>query len=187
MKKSSTGPWAFEFTPPSSGPPDATYLSKVWDADLLIWLVTGVTTGPVRDEIAEAVAAGRPILAVRLPGPPPDELANEVFDDVRSLIKYAEDTTPEDLRELFTLAFSDEIIRAFRGTPSLSRLALLEQLGQPSLERMADQPWARRGHSVAAPCSASATRSARSTMARSTKSNRGRGAVCWRYGCTMTA
>ncbi len=56
--------WAFEYTPASSEAADTSYLSKVREADVVVWLVGAITTPPVRDEIAEALAANKRIWEV---------------------------------------------------------------------------------------------------------------------------
>jgi len=55
---------------------------------------------------------------------------------VRRRTKTAAARDADDLRELLALTFSDEIVRALRDTPGLTRLALLEQLGRRSRARM---------------------------------------------------
>ena len=42
-----TRPWAFEFTPASSEPPDESYLRKVQESDFVVWLIGDTTTQPV--------------------------------------------------------------------------------------------------------------------------------------------
>ncbi|MEW6048670.1 MAG: DUF4062 domain-containing protein, partial [Bacillota bacterium] len=60
-------PWAFEFTPGSSEPVDCSYLSKVREADIVIWLAGVDTTEPVRNEIREALASNKRLWAIKLP------------------------------------------------------------------------------------------------------------------------
>jgi hypothetical protein len=129
-------PWAFEYTPASSVAADASYLSKVREADFIIWLVGQTSTAPVRDEIAEALAANRRIWAVTLPADERDDATMHLLQDVRARAKTAAASSAEELRELLALTFSDEIIRALRDTPGLTRLALLEQAGRRSRARM---------------------------------------------------
>jgi hypothetical protein len=129
-------PWAFEYTPASSEAADVSYLAKVREADFVIWLIGEMTTPPVRDEIAEAVAANKRIWAITLPADERDELTTELLRDVRGRAKTAAASTAAELRELLALTLSDEVIRALRDTPGLTRLALLEQLGRRSRARM---------------------------------------------------
>jgi hypothetical protein len=128
--------WAFEYTPASSEAADASYLSKVREADVVVWLVGAITTPPVRDEIAEALAANKRIWAITLPADERDEPTTQLLRDVRGRAKTAAASNADELRELLALAFSDEIVRALRDTPGLTRLALLEQLGRRSRARM---------------------------------------------------
>jgi hypothetical protein len=129
-------PWAFEYTPASSDSAVSSYLTKVRESDFVIWLVAEETTGPVRDEIAEALASNRRIWAITLPADRRDSLTTQLLNDVRGRSKTASVSTEDDLRELLALTFSDEVIRALRDTPGLTRLALIEQLGRRSRERM---------------------------------------------------
>jgi hypothetical protein len=129
-------PWAFEYTPASSKAADVSYLSKVRNADVVVWLVGDTTTPPVRDEIAEALAANKRIWAITLPADERDELTTQLLRDVRERAKTASASDANELRELLALTFSDEVIRALRDTPGLTRLALLEQLGRRSRARM---------------------------------------------------
>jgi hypothetical protein len=129
-------PWAFEYTPASSDAADVSYLSKVREADFVVWLVGDTTTKPVRDEIAEALACNRRIWAITLPARRRDALTSQLLNDVRGRAKTAAASNPEELRELLALTFSDEVIRALRGTPGLTRLASLEHIGRRSRARM---------------------------------------------------
>jgi hypothetical protein len=129
-------PWAFEYTPASSEAADASYLSKVREADFVVWLAGETTTLPVRDEVAEALAANKRIWAITLPADERDERTTQLLRDVRGRAKTAAANNADELRELLALTFSDEIVRALRDTPGLTRLSLLEQLGRRSRARM---------------------------------------------------
>jgi hypothetical protein len=129
-------PWAFEFTPASSDGAEETYLAKVREASVVIWLVGETTTEPVRNEIAEALAAEKRLWVFRLPAQQRDQLTDELVREVRQGAKSADAADADELRRLLTLTFSDEIIRVFRDEPTLTRLAGLEQLGRASRERM---------------------------------------------------
>jgi hypothetical protein len=141
-------PWAFEYAPASSEPAQASYLSKVREADVVIWLVGKTTTSPVRDEIAEALAANRRIWAILLPAEERDEATMQLLRDVRARAKTAAAGNAEELRELLALTLSDEIVRALRDTPGLTRLALLEEAGRRSRARMVSR-WVAVGLSTA--------------------------------------
>lgn len=129
-------PWAFEYTPAASDGAVATYLQKVRDADIVIWLVGEETSAPVRNEIAEALAAARRIWVVRLPAATRSAETEALLTEVGDQVKWGDADTPDALRELLALTFSDEIIRALRDTPGLTRLALLEQIARASRARM---------------------------------------------------
>lgn len=129
-------PWAFEFTPASSEAADISYLAKVREADFVVWLVGDTTTPPVRDEIAEALVANRRLWVITLPAVERDELTTQLLQDVRGRATTASANSADELRELLALTFSDEIVRALRDTPGLTRLALVEQAGRRSRTRM---------------------------------------------------
>lgn len=129
-------PWAFEFTPASSQQATDAYLTKVREADFVIWLVGAVTTDPVRDEIQEALAANRRLWVMRLPVGTRDEMTETLLHAVGLRAKYADVTSPDHLREELTLTFGDEVVRALRDAPETTRLAYLEQAGRASRGRM---------------------------------------------------
>ena len=58
--------WLFEHAPASSEILADSYLSKVRESDLVIWLVEQETTEPVRAEITAALEATRRILMFRI-------------------------------------------------------------------------------------------------------------------------
>lgn len=128
--------WAFEFTPPSSQSADAAYFQKVREADIVIWLLGEETTEPVRNEVAEALAAKRRIWAIRLPAATRSEETERLLAEVGRRAKWGDAADPDSLRETLTFTFRDEVVRALRERPGLTRLALLEQLAQASRERM---------------------------------------------------
>ena len=129
-------PWAFEFTPAASDAATETYLQKVRDADFVIWLVGSETTGPVRDEIAEALASNRRLWVIRLPADTRDELTTALLADVGQRAKYADVANADELRIVLELTFADEVVRALSETPGLTRLAQLEALARASRARM---------------------------------------------------
>jgi transcriptional regulator with XRE-family HTH domain len=137
-------PWAFEYTPPSSTSAVTTYLSKIREVDFLIWLVGDTTTKPVIDEVSEAIAAGTRIWAIELGAADRDAATNTLFESVQSIAKTGKASSSGELRELLAMTFSDEVVRALRDTPGLTRLASLEQLGRRSRERMVSR-WTATG------------------------------------------
>lgn len=136
-------PWLFEYTPASSNAADTTYLSKVREADFVVWLCSETTTEPVRNEIAEALACRKRLWVVTLPGDRDDE-TSRLLTEVREVAKTASVGDADELRKLLSLTFSDEVIRALRETPGMTRLALLEQLGRRSRARMVNR-WIAAG------------------------------------------
>jgi hypothetical protein len=141
-------PWAFEFTPLSSDAADNTYLEKVRDADIVIWLVSDETTAPVRNEIAEALAASRRLWVIRLRVSERDSETRALLAAVGERAKYGDAATQDELRELLALTFGDEVVRALRDRPSPTRLSLLERLARASRGRMVNR-WRAAGLSKA--------------------------------------
>lgn len=129
-------PWAFEYTPASSDSAVTTYLDKVREADIFVWLAGAITTEPVRAEVQEALAHGRRMWVIVLPATHRDELTSQLLREVRNHAKTAAAEDANELRELLSLTFSDEVIRAMRETPGLDRLAHLEQVARRSRARM---------------------------------------------------
>jgi hypothetical protein len=139
-----TAPWAFEYTPASSDGAVQTYLAKVREADIVVWLVGEETTVPVRNEIAEALAADRRLWVVRLPAADRSPETEALLREVGTRVKWGDAADAHELRELLALTFSDEIVRALRQKPGLTRLALLEQLARASRARMVNR-WRAAG------------------------------------------
>jgi hypothetical protein len=129
-------PWAFEYTPASSDAADTTYLAKVREATVVIWLVGEETTPPVRNEIAEALGARKRLWVFLLPAKCRDDLTCQLLLEARDRAKSADAADEDELRRLLALTFSDEVIRALQDQPGLTRLAALEQLARASRERM---------------------------------------------------
>jgi len=118
-------PWMFERTPASPDPVAKTYLRHVREADLVIWIVGSATTSPVQDEVREALANARRILAFLLPATrSPD--AERLIEEVRPHAKYDQLASSEDLEESLTLALGDFLAEAVRNTPRPNRLVLIE-------------------------------------------------------------
>lgn len=129
-------PWAFEFTPARSDAADTTYLSKVREAAVVIWIVGTETTDPVKNEIGEALAAERRLWVFRLPASNRDADTDALIERVRTVAKTVNVADVGDLHRVLALTFNDEIIRALEGQPGLTRLARLEQLVRASRARM---------------------------------------------------
>jgi hypothetical protein len=128
--------WAFEYTPASATSAEDAYLPKARDADFTVWLVGSETSAAVRNEIAEVLAASKDIIAIRLPATSRDTETESLFRQVRDVSKTRDASTPEELRRELRAALSDELRRAFRGRPSLTRRALLAQFRRASRVRV---------------------------------------------------
>lgn len=128
-------PWAFEYTPASSEPVDQGYLRKVREADLVIWLASDETTTPVANEIREALASDRRLLIFRLAESAESETTRNLLREVGMRAKYKRIDTLDLLAHGIEMAIGDEITRALRGKPGLSRLARLDELWRESIGR----------------------------------------------------
>lgn len=141
-------PWLFEYTPPSSDGAVETYLEKVRECDIFVWLVTGETTEPVAKEVRLALELAKTLWVVLLPAEARDALTQELLDDVAKLVKYGHAATAEELRELLALTYDDEVIRAMRAKtkaqPEYTRLAYIESVGRRSRQRMVNR-WTAAG------------------------------------------
>ncbi len=130
-----TSPWAFEFTPSSSEPPDQGYLRKVREADFVFWLIGKETTKPVVDEITTCMAADRRLLAFKLPSETRCETTNKLMDQVATYAKWAEVKKVDDLAQHVRGALSDEFVRALRDPEPPGRALKLEDMKQLSISR----------------------------------------------------
>ncbi|MFI5394241.1 MAG: hypothetical protein ACHQ9S_01800 [Candidatus Binatia bacterium] len=128
-------PWAFEFTPASSEPVDQGYLRKVREADFIVWLVGRDVTQPVQNEIREALGADRRLLVFLLPTDSRDSGTNALLQEVGTRAKWVDVQDEVGLEYHLQLALTDEIIRAVRAKPTLSRLGRLEEFGRASRGR----------------------------------------------------
>ncbi len=109
-----TRPWAFEFTPASSEPPDHGYLRKVAEADFVVWLIDRETTQPVANEINTCISAGRRLLAFKLPSEGRDACTRNLIDRVSGYAKWRDVENLEGLPEHINAALSDEFVRGIR-------------------------------------------------------------------------
>lgn len=130
-----TRPWAFEFAPSSSEPPNQGYLRKVREADFVFWLIGKETTKPVVDEITTCMAADRRLLAFKLPSETRCETTNKLMDQVATYAKWAEVKKVDDLAQHVRSALSDEFVRALRDPEPPSRALKLEDMKQFSISR----------------------------------------------------
>jgi len=129
-------PWAFEKVPPSSTSADETYLSKIHQADFVIWLVGEDITGPVKDEINEALAREKRILMILLPAKHWNKDTKCMIEKVAERVKYGYASDADSLHTLIVQTFGDEFVRSIRGKPDLTRKATLDQAIRKSRERM---------------------------------------------------
>ncbi|MFN0155750.1 MAG: hypothetical protein ACKVUT_15360 [Gaiella sp.] len=128
-------PWAFEFTPASSEAAEDTYLAKVHGADLFIWLIGTETTRPVELEVGEALSAKLRMIAIKLGTQTRNKKTQDLILRVQAHCKWASASSEEELRSALSLSLSDEIVRAIRRRPTLSRVARLDEIGRASRAR----------------------------------------------------
>ena len=128
-------PWAFEFTPASSEPPDQGYLRKVREADFAVWLIGKETTQPVVDEITTCMTANRRLLAFKLPSETRCETTKKLMAQVAKYAKWAEVQKTDDLAQHVRNALSDELVRALRDPEPPGRALKLEEMKRLSISR----------------------------------------------------
>ncbi|MDK2789377.1 MAG: hypothetical protein PWP07_2622 [Epulopiscium sp.] len=128
-------PWVFEYTPGSSWPLDYSYLSKVREADIVIWLVGAETTEPVRNEIREAIASNRRLLVVLLPVRERTQATQELLKEVGPYAKWVEVEKAGSLERAIKLSLEDEIKRALKGIPEIGYHNKMMELYKQSIGR----------------------------------------------------
>ena len=114
-------PWAFEFTPASAETAGDTYLRKVREADIVVWLVGSETTQPVLDEINEAVTYASKLLVFKLPAEQRDFRTHKLLDLIGKYVKWSEVDSIENLSESIRKAVADTVIQAFRNPSAPAR------------------------------------------------------------------
>ena len=137
-------PWRFESTPASSESPDESYLRHVREATFVIWLAGEETTGPVENEIREAIAAERRLLVFLLPAAKRADRTTALIEEVKPHTKLRKVAREDSLEVELEAAISDEIVRALKGKPGLGRDGRLDQLGRASRARLIDS-WRAAG------------------------------------------
>ena len=135
-------PWLFEDAPASSEILVDSYLTKVREADLVIWLVERETTKPVRDEISAALEATRPILMFRITPPQSDSETESLITRVGTKWDYVADSA--DLKGKLQAALGDAIVRAWRAAGRPTKPATLDTLSARSRSRCIDR-WLAAG------------------------------------------
>ncbi len=128
-------PWAFEYTPASSDPPDDEYLRKVAEADFVVWLIGRETTQPVVKEINTCISAGRRLLAFKLPSETRDECTRNLMGNVSDYVKWKKVDDIEELPEHINVALSDEIVKAIRDPAPPARIHKLREQYQHSVSK----------------------------------------------------
>jgi len=128
-------PWLFERTPASQDGAVSTYLRKVRDCDVFVWLTDGATTEPVAAEVREALANHRPVLCLRIGSMPNDSLTGALVDEVGAVAKWHSVADAAGVRSALAQALNDMVARGLRGSASPSRLARLDELDRRSRAR----------------------------------------------------
>ena len=130
-------PWPFEGTPASSESLPDSYLRKVRESDLVIWLVGSKTTEPVAQEINTCMTAGISLLVFMLPSDSRDDITKDLIRKVRDAgyAKWREVETIDDLAENIEKALSDEVIRVYRDPAPVLRPVKLREMRRLSLSR----------------------------------------------------
>lgn len=143
--------WAFEYTPASSSAADDTYLAKVRESDIVIWLVGSTTTEPVRKEIQEALDNSRRLWVFKLPASSRSPETEALIKKIGLDVKWVSVPNPELLPELIDQTRGDEFVRAMRKKPGMGRAAHLEELSRASRARCIER-WQAVGLARAEAC-----------------------------------
>jgi hypothetical protein len=131
-------------TPASSEDVGEDFLRKVRESTLVLWLAGSTTTGPVEEEINEALATQKRLLVFVLPAESRDERTEELIEKVRPHGRFRRLDDLGRLEAEIEAAVSDELARALDGEPSLSRTERVDALGRESLARCI-QKWQAAG------------------------------------------
>ncbi len=121
-----TRPWAFEFTPTSSEPPDESYLRKVQESDFVVWLIGDTTTQPVTSEINTCITSGCRLIAVQLPCDARDDNTSSLMNTARSYTKWDYLNDMADLKEHLKRAICDKLVRALRNPAHQTRILMAQ-------------------------------------------------------------
>jgi len=113
QKVANLQPWAFEHTSASPNGARATYLQKVREAAIVIWLATKRTTEPVQAEVREALASGTHLLVFKMFTEGATTETENLLNDVQKNVKWCMSNN-NTLGEAVRLALCDEISRALR-------------------------------------------------------------------------
>ena len=105
-------PWAFECTPANTETAEDTYLRKVREADFVVWLVGAETTQPVVDEVNEAIAFARRLLAFKLPAEQRDSKTEDLLDRVGDYAKWRSVDCIENLSDSISESLADAMVQA---------------------------------------------------------------------------
>ena len=114
QKVANLQPWAFEFTSASSDGARSTYLQKVREAAIVIWLATKKTTGPVQDEVREALTIHNRLLVFKLYADGATPETESLLGDVQKHVKWCMPVNGDGaLGEAVRVALCDEISQPF--------------------------------------------------------------------------
>lgn len=115
QKVANLQPWAFEYTSASPDGAQSVYLQKVREAAIVIWLATQRTTGPVQEEVREALASGSRLLVFKLYAEGATAETESLLGDVQQHVKWSKpDANEGDLGDAIRLALCDVVSRALR-------------------------------------------------------------------------
>ena len=137
-------PWAFEFTPASSEPPDDAYLRKARDADFMVWLVGSRTSQAVVREVNARMATGGRLLVFQLPVPSRAAATSQLLGTVSTYCKWHSVGSAAALPSVLKAAISDEISRALRDPARPARHETLLRWRDSSVARC-KQSWIALG------------------------------------------
>ncbi len=128
-------PWVFEFTPASELGAVDTYLAKVRDCDVFVWIVKDRTTEPVANEVQEALRTERRLIVLLLPTAERDERSLELIKLVGQRAKWQEVAKEEELAHALGAALDDLAARALRTRPEPGLQDVLDRLSRASRAR----------------------------------------------------
>lgn len=118
--------YAFEYSPGGSEPIDSEYLRKVRECDLFIWILTNHTPFAVRNEIHEAISSSKDFWLIDYESDEPEDSTQEIKARVGNRCHWIS-VTDSGVGAAVAGALHDEIVRALRKRPGLSREATIAQ------------------------------------------------------------
>lgn len=136
--------WAFEIVPASPEDVVDSYISKIADARLVIWLVGSTITDAVEAEIEEALRTNTDVLAFLLPVADRDQRAKAFLARVRTHFRYRLIADVDLLPLELDRALTDVVIRALRESEQPSTAEYLDLVGRASRARCIER-WLAAG------------------------------------------